>query len=227
MESFDQLMRRFQTPVLHFLRRRGFSVDAEDVTQETFLRVYENMPRYNRRWAFSSWLFTIARRTSLNYRRRCRPATDPGAVESASSPAAEPLDVMVAEENRSRLWDRAAGVLSEEQMTALWLHYVEDMPDRAIARVLGRSWASVKVMLFRARKRLLPLLGEFKEERQSGDCPDFRISENGTVPFCVPHDLGGTPRQGVVGDEIDSKNTPRPFSACHPACAIKLEVPHV
>jgi RNA polymerase sigma-70 factor (ECF subfamily) len=176
--SFEQLLRRFQTPVLHFLRRRGFSADAEDLAQETFLRAYENLHLYNRRWAFSSWLFAIANRTGLNHRRRRRPATDPGAVEAALSSAPAPLENLVAQESRRRLWDRAADVLSEEQTTALWLYYVEDMPAREIGVVLGRSWASVKVMLFRARKRLLPLLGEF-----AGDCPNFRVSENGTVPF--------------------------------------------
>ena len=68
--SFESLLRRFQTPVLHFLRRQGASADAEDLTQETFLRAYENLHRYDRRWAFSTWLFTIARRTSINHRRR-------------------------------------------------------------------------------------------------------------------------------------------------------------
>jgi len=176
--SFEQLLRRFQTPVLHFLRRRGFSADAEDLTQETFLRAYQNLHRYNRRWAFSTWLFTIARRTSLNHRRRLRPTADARAVEAALSAAPAPLENLVAEETRRRLWDRVAGVLSEEQTTALWLYYVEDMPAREIARVLERSWASVKVMLFRARKRLLPLLGEF-----AGNCADCRVGENGTVPF--------------------------------------------
>jgi RNA polymerase sigma-70 factor, ECF subfamily len=179
--SFEQLLRRFQTPVLHFLRRRGFSADAEDLTQETFLRVYENLHRYNRRWAFSTWLFTIARRTSLNHRRRTRLTADSRVVEATLAVSPAPLETMVAEESRRRLWDRAAEVLSEEQTTALWLHYVEEMPAREIARVLDRSWTSVKVMLFRARKRLLPLLGEY-----AGDCPDFRLGENGTVPFDAP-----------------------------------------
>jgi RNA polymerase sigma-70 factor, ECF subfamily len=162
-ESLDQLLRRFQTPVLHFLRRRGFSSDAEDVTQETFLRAYENLQRYNPRWTFSTWLFTIAHRTGINYRRRFVPTPNAKAAEAATSPEPEPPDAAIVSEDRSRLWDRAASVLSEEQTAALWLHYVEDMPARAIARVLGRSWASVKVMLFRARKRLLPLLGEFDD----------------------------------------------------------------
>lgn len=179
-DSLDQLLRRFQTPVLHFLRRRGSFVDAEDLTQETFLRVYENLHRYNSRWAFSTWLFTIARRTSINHYRRRGLATDSKAVEASLSAAPAPLDVMVADEDRSRLWDTAAAVLSEEQTTALWLHYVEGMSAGAIAKVLDRSWASVKVMLYRARKRLLPMLAEF-----DGGSAGFRLSEDEAVPFGV------------------------------------------
>jgi RNA polymerase sigma-70 factor, ECF subfamily len=164
MESLDQLLRRFQTPVLHFLRRRGFSADTEDLVQETLLRACENLHRYDRRWLFSTWLFTIARRTSINHRRRLRPTPDAKAVEAAFSSPPAPLENMIADENRRRIWDRAAEVLSEEQTTALWLHYVEHMPPREIARVLGRSWVAVNVMLFRARKKLLPLLGEFVGE---------------------------------------------------------------
>ncbi len=183
--SFEQLLRRFQTPLLHFLRQRGFSADAEDLTQETFLRAYANLHRYNRRWAFSTWLFAIARRTSLNHRRRLRPTADTRVVEAALAAAPTPLETIVAAENRRRLWDRAADVLSEEQTTALWLHYVEEMPTREIARVLGRSWAAVKVTLFRARKRLLPLLGEFAGDRPKfgGDSPDFLFRENRNVVF--------------------------------------------
>ena len=161
--SLDQLLRRFQAPVLQFLRRRGLAADAEDLVQETFLRAYENLHRYRRRWAFSTWLFTIARRTSINHRRRLWPTADTTLVEGTAATEPEPLDGLVAVEGRRRLWDLADRVLTEEQMTALWLYYVEDMRPRDIAFVLGRSQGSVKVMLFRARRRLLPLLGEFDD----------------------------------------------------------------
>jgi RNA polymerase sigma-70 factor (ECF subfamily) len=163
--SFEQLLRRFQAPVLHFLRHRGSRADAEDLAQETFLRAYENLHRYRRRWPFSAWLFTIARRTSINHHRRARPAPDPAAVEAAASGGPGPLDALIAAEGRRRLWDVAAAVLSEEQTTALWLHYVAEMPVENIALVLRRSRTSVKVLLFRARKRLLPYLREFNEPR--------------------------------------------------------------
>ena len=85
-------------------------------------------------------------------------------MEAAPSAAPEPLDALVAAEGRRRLWDLASDVLSEEQTTALWLFYVEDMSVRGIALVLGRSQASVKIMLFRARRKLLPLVAELDEE---------------------------------------------------------------
>ena len=164
--SFEELLRRFQTPVLHFLRHRGAADNAEDLAQDTFLRAYENLHRYDRRWPFSAWLFTIARRTSINHHRRVRPESDTAMLDAVVAAAPAPLDVLVAAEDRRRLWDMAAAVLSEEQLTALWLRYVEEMPIDGIALVLERSLGSVKVMLFRARKRLLPLLGEFDPQRQ-------------------------------------------------------------
>lgn len=163
-KSLDCLLRRYQTPVLQFLRHRGGNGDAEDLTQETFFRAYENLHRYRPCWSFSSWLFTIARRTSINHYRRARPAIDRSDVDSVASSVVEPLEAMVVAEGRIRLWDAAAQVLNEEQTTALWLYYVEDMSARGIATVLGRSAGSVKVMLHRARKTLLPLLAEIDDE---------------------------------------------------------------
>ncbi|MEN6450760.1 MAG: sigma-70 family RNA polymerase sigma factor [Thermoguttaceae bacterium] len=168
--SFEQLLRRYQTPLLGFLRRQGPAADAEDLLQETFLRAYEKLDAYLPRWAFSTWLFTIARRTSINHHRRARLDAEAAGVENAVASGMEPIDELVIAEDRRRLWDVAGEVLSEEQVTALWLHYVEEMPVGEIGLVLGRSRGSVKTMLFRARQRLMPILGEFDEGgRQGGD----------------------------------------------------------
>jgi RNA polymerase sigma-70 factor (ECF subfamily) len=164
VESFEELLRRFQAPLLQFLRQRGFHADAEDLAQEAFLRAYQNLHRYDRQWTFSTWLFTIANRIGINHRRRTRPVADAAAMKTATAVGPGPLDAMTLAEDRRRLWDLAANVLSEEQMTAIWLYYVEDMSLKEIAHVQGRSRASIKIMLFRARRRLLPLLGEFDDE---------------------------------------------------------------
>ncbi len=62
----------------------------------------------------------------------------------------------MAEEGRRSLWDAAARWLEEDEVSALWLHYVEELSTADVAQVLGRSRMAVKTMLFRARRRLLP-----------------------------------------------------------------------
>lgn len=206
-DSFDCLLRRFQAPVLQFLQHRGAAVDAEDLTQETFLRAFENLHRYRPRWSFSAWLFTIARRASINHHRRARPAIEQSDMDAVASPEAGPLEVMVAAEGRRRLWDLAADVLSEEQTTALWLYYVEDMSGRGIALVLGRSVASVKVMLFRARKRLLPLLAKLDGERPSGKLPKKNnLSRNVAQPPPAVRNLPGQPRAAVPQEKVEASH---------------------
>ena len=162
--SFEQLVRRYQVPLLHFLRRQGAGGDAEDLLQETFLRAYTNLHRYRPRWRLATWLFTIARHAAINHHRRKRPVVVEILWESAAPGTREPYQVLVEEETRRRLWDLAARVLSADEWTALWLFYVEEMPAREIAAVLGRSWVGVKTMLFRSRKRLLPLVSDLESD---------------------------------------------------------------
>jgi len=163
VEAFEELVRRYQVPLVRFLRRSARAPEAEDLTQDTFVRAYENLHRYRASWRFSTWLFTIARRLCLNRSRRRRPVACTDALESVPSAAASPSEAVAYEEDRFRLWDRAAVVLSTSQLTAMWLFYVEEMPVKEIARVLGRTHMAVKTMLFRARKRLLPFLDEAED----------------------------------------------------------------
>jgi len=188
VEAFEELVRRYQVPLVRFLRRTGSAQEAEDLTQDAFVRAYENLHRYRPSWRFSTWLFTIARRLCLNRNRRRRPVADTDALGAVPSAAPSPSAAVADAEERFRLWDRAAVVLSTPQLNALWLHYVEEMPLAEVARVLGRSLAAVKTMLHRARKRLLPYLEEpdgspagrqRRSSRSNHSCP--KAAE-------VPHD---------------------------------------
>lgn len=172
--SFEELARRYQVPLVHFLGRWASREDAEDLVQDTLLRAYRNLHRFRPGGSFAAWLFTIARRLSINHQRRRRPARECKALEQIEQKGPEPGEVVAGEESRQRLWDVAAGALSEPQMTATWLYYVEEMSVGQIARVLRCSQAAAKVTLFRARKRLLPVLESLeargsKEDRRAAD----------------------------------------------------------
>jgi RNA polymerase sigma-70 factor, ECF subfamily len=149
------LVRRFQVPLLRFLMRR-VRVDAEDLVQETFARAYERLHQFTDGYRFGTWLFTIAQRLAIDHGRRAKPVGE--MVMDSECPAEAAGSRLEREETKAGLWDLARRLLTEEQFSALWLHYVEEMPAGEVARVLGRSWVSVKTMLHRARKRMLPHL---------------------------------------------------------------------
>jgi RNA polymerase sigma-70 factor (ECF subfamily) len=158
VQSFEELLRRFQVPLLHFLRHVGPAADAEDVLQETLLRAYTRLSFYRTQWRFATWLYTIARRTSINYQRRPKPITDDVTLRAAVSPSDGPAEAVAAADGRRYLWEAARRVLCDDEVAALWLHYVDEMPIGEIAAVLDRSRVAVKTMMFRARKKLLPLV---------------------------------------------------------------------
>lgn len=170
--SFEALVKRYQAPLLRFLSQRVRSLaDAEDLLQETFVRAYQRLDRYRDAWRFSTWLYTIAHRLSVSHHRRSqsRPTCGPEPLASrADASAPEPGHDLAEGESRRRFWDAAATVLTDEQLAAVWLFYVEGMGAREVAAVLDKSWVSVKTMLFRARRRLEPCARELE-----GDCaPD-------------------------------------------------------
>jgi RNA polymerase sigma-70 factor (ECF subfamily) len=151
---FEELVRRLQSSLFHFLiRRTGSRHDAEDLVQETFLVAYRNLGRYQSSWRFSTWLFTIASRLAASAKRRRRPDARAGRKVPHSGDSG-PLASAQENELRSTLWDAARQILDPDSFTALWLSYVESMPADEIGRVLGRNANAVRILLHRARARL-------------------------------------------------------------------------
>lgn len=165
VDSFAALLARHQVPVAHFVRQtlgaRG--ADVDDVVQEVFLRAHRRLADYDDHWAFSTWLFTIARRCCLNHARseRRRRQRDAAVVRpEAMAAAGDPQAVVMASEAGASLWAVARVVLTERQFTAVWLRYVEDLAVEDVAAVIGCPVGTAKTLLFRARVRLASVLGE-------------------------------------------------------------------
>jgi len=153
--SFTVLVHRYAPKLTAFLcRRTRDHHEAEDLVQDTFLRVYENLSRYDRSWRFSTWLFTIATRTAISHHRRKRPEPPASNVHAAACDIAAER-----REERENLWSLAAE-LPERQYQALRLKYGQDMSIEEIARVMDRSQVCIKVLLYRARMALARRLTE-------------------------------------------------------------------
>ncbi len=147
--AFDGLVRLHHARVFAFLlsltRQRQ---DAEDLTQQTFVRAWRKIRRLDPGRPVLPWLLTIARRESIAMLRRRRPP--PPAAALAPDPWAAATDDPPAR----RLWELAARTLTHEACAALWLHYREEVPLAEVARILGKRTGAVKTMLHRARASL-------------------------------------------------------------------------
>jgi len=157
--DFAELVRRYHDRVYNFLLKRTRNPDeAADLTQEAFVRAWQRIDRYDPRWQFSTWIFTIAVRLSVSRQRREKRkvcADDLDQTRSSNLPGAEDmLERRETVELGRSLWELAEDVLSEDQYLAVWLRYAEGMAMADIAKVIGKSQVGVRVSLFRARAAL-------------------------------------------------------------------------
>ncbi len=157
MDCFEELVRRYQTPLMRFLTRRSGANphDAEDVIQEVFIKAHRHLHRYSQRWKFKTWIFTLAYRESVSQCRKRRKTADippnmPGRISS-------PDTMLATSECNEQLWGKIRMMLTENQFTTVWLYYVEGMSLTEIARATGKTSISVAVMLHRCRGRLQAL----------------------------------------------------------------------
>lgn len=156
--AFDEVVRRYCKPLVGFAASRTAAFqDAEDIAQETFFRALQHLSSYDERYSFKSWLFTIAYRLIVSEYRKKRP-------ERLSSQVAEGLEDKRGSKSTEHAWVwQAAGGLSEDDYSILWLRYKQDMTIPEMARVMGKSSLAVRVRLHRARKRLGELIDDSSE----------------------------------------------------------------
>jgi RNA polymerase sigma-70 factor (ECF subfamily) len=176
VRSFEILLTRHRKPVFNFiLRFVGSRETAEDLLQETFLRVIKGAEAYQRQAKFTTWLYTIARNLCVDQSRRAkhRKAQSLDAPMNSSAESGTLLDVLPSGEMASdrlasnkqlhiKLHD-ALGRLSEEQREVFLMREFLDMPFKEIADVIGVPENTVKSRMRYALEKLRLELDEYKD----------------------------------------------------------------
>lgn len=171
-QAFGQLLGRWEGPVFAFLRQMlGSAEEAQDLLQDTFLKVYEQAPRYRPEGRFRSWLFRIAgnlARSRLRRRKIIRWVSFAPAYHDRAGVAPGPEEDSERADTVARV--RAAlDRLPVRQRQAILLRRYEDMSYREIAAAMETTVAAVQTLLHRAMTALRAELGAdapAKEERR-------------------------------------------------------------
>jgi RNA polymerase sigma-70 factor (ECF subfamily) len=168
-QAFQRLFERL-APRVHGFFQRSFRDRevADDLTQQTFLKLHRNRGRYDASRPLRPYLFTIAasvRRDELRRRYRLPPQAGEEAlerVESSDSPISGRLDPAI-----KNALHAALDALPETQRVVIQLHRFEGLTFAEIAEVLGTTAGAVRVRAFRAYERLRTVLQPLLEESES------------------------------------------------------------
>jgi len=163
--AFRELVERYKKKVYYLsLDMAGNPVDAEDISQEVFLKVYRSFATFRRGAKLGSWLYRVTYNAAIDHLRRKGAAPEPVADEvlelrsqdGAGLPRSRAADPVAAAEE-SELQARIAKALekvSPQERAVFLLRHNEDLMLKDIAETLGLSIGSVKSYLFRAVRKL-------------------------------------------------------------------------
>lgn len=177
--AFEQLVHAHDRAVLRLaLRITGSETDAQDIYQETFLKIYKKLGSFRFECSFSTWIYRIVTNLCLDHLRNNQNRRETGTIEvhpegeeydslnqvSDHSPANNPEQYLLNRELRARISCALQGLTPRERMIFELKHF-EGLKLRTIAEILNTSEGSIKTTLFRATQKLrFQLAGFYRRE---------------------------------------------------------------
>jgi RNA polymerase sigma-70 factor, ECF subfamily len=182
-EGFTYLVETYQKPVYNLCYRMlGEAEAAEDAAQETFLKAYQNLSRYDRERSFATWLLSIAAHYCIDRLRRKRFSSfsidedEEGQTELPDAAAPDPESEAVKKQTRERL-QSCLQTLEPTDRAVVILRYWQDCSEMEIAQTLKLTVPAVKSRLHRARLALAKTWEEkparMRPERKPYGSPAF------------------------------------------------------
>jgi RNA polymerase sigma-70 factor (ECF subfamily) len=162
-EASRRIFEEFSNKVFRLaFKYAGNSTDAEDLTQEVFIKAFERIKEFRCDSAFSTWLYRVATSVCLNFKRKSAKQEvrlEMGIVDqSAPSPERE-----IMKNETERILLREISNLPGSQRLAFVMAVMEGMPYQEISKILGITTEAVKMRVSRARKTLKDSMASYLE----------------------------------------------------------------
>ena len=154
-DAFETLVRRKTTKVYALCYRIiGNAEDAKDISQLVFLKLWENLEKYDPQYAFDTWLYRMVTNVAIDFMRNKQSRDN--AVNSNLRLVRTATDaeqnVVVQRKEVENVFNEVSSCLSPKQKTIFVMNQMEDLPSAEIAKVLGCRESTVRNHLFNARK---------------------------------------------------------------------------
>ena len=159
-EAYEKIYRKFKKPILNYVSARSRDQhQAEELTQDIFLKAYRFRKSFDPRYAFSTWLWTIARNTLADSFRRKRVTLLEDNASGAMDPESYPSAAPDPEQACLEISDREGFVklmsgLTGLQKKAIFMRVIHQLPYHEIAKRLDLSLSAVKCLVHRGRNSL-------------------------------------------------------------------------
>ena len=160
-QAFDHLFNRYRDSMLQLYIQRtgGNRDDADDLIQETFLKVYLNLERYNPAYTFGQWIFTIARNTFIDFIRKKQENLSIDNVQKGRSTLSPQSSLPTPEESiinsqQSTQLENYLEKMKPRYRRMIELRFYKDYSYEEIAEELNIPIGTVKTQLHRAREQL-------------------------------------------------------------------------
>lgn len=175
--AYRELVRRYQRPVFSLIYRMVRDRElAEDLAQDTFIKVLNAIDRYNPEYKFSSWIFKIANNAAIDHlrKRQLDTLSIEGAPSATTQERIKATSLQLSDQGESPLAElearelggaieRAIDQLRPEYRACIILRHLEGRPYEEIAETLGLPLGTVKTYIHRARNELKEILAPLKE----------------------------------------------------------------
>lgn len=155
--AFEVLVRRKTSKVYGLCYRViGNAEDAKDIAQLVFLKLWENLDKYDPQYAFDTWLYRMVTNVAIDFlrSRQSRDAAVNSNLRLVRTATDEQQGVTLQHKEVERIFNEVSSELSPKQKMIFVMREMEDLPSAEISRILGCRESTVRNHLFNARKTM-------------------------------------------------------------------------
>jgi RNA polymerase sigma-70 factor (ECF subfamily) len=154
-EAFEQLVRRKTSKVYSLCYRIiGNPEDAKDISQLVFIKLWENIDKYDPAYAFDTWLYRMVTNVAIDFMRnkQSRESAVNSNLRLVKTATEAEQGVVVQRKEIENIFKAVSAILSPKQKTIFVMREMDDLPSSEIAKILGCRESTVRNHLFNARK---------------------------------------------------------------------------